>query len=411
MMERRTFVSLLGGAAVAGRMGGWTDSRMDQPPIRPSANPPQQPALGPEVFARRLDRLRAELDRRKLDLFVAAPSTNFAYYTGASPGRSERLILLLVPAKGDAAIVAPSFEVERVKRASAVTDVRGWDEQDDPWKLVRTALQAMKPAHRAGQGAIEASLDYGSALRLFDVTGGNWKWQSGAPITERLRLIKYPEEIALIRRAIEITEASIAATFAALVPGVTEREVAAKLSEEMRARGAGGGGLVQFGPSSALPHGGPGGSALQKEMVVLIDAGSQVSGYTSDITRTTWFGDAPADEFKKVFNLVHDAQTAAMALGKPFAVRCQEMDEAARRVITAGGYGQDFTHRLGHGMGMDGHEPPYLVEGNDTPLEPGMVFTIEPGIYQLDKFGVRIEDDTLVTDAGLEVLSQRPAKL
>jgi Xaa-Pro aminopeptidase len=410
-MERRTFVSLLGGAAVAGRMGGWTDSRMDQRPIRPSANPPQQPALGPEVFARRLDRLRAELDRRKLDLFVAAPSTNFAYYTGASPGRSERLILLLVPAKGDAAIVAPSFEVERVKRASAVTDVRGWDEQDDPWKLVRTALQAMKPAHRAGQGAIEASLDYGSALRLFDVTGGNWKWQSGAPITERLRLIKYPEEIALIRRAIEITEASIAATFAALVPGVTEREVAAKLSEEMRARGAGGGGLVQFGPSSALPHGGPGGSALQKEMVVLVDAGSQVSGYTSDITRTTWFGDAPADEFKKVFNLVHDAQTAAMALGKPFAVRCQEMDEAARRVITAGGYGQYFTHRLGHGMGMDGHEPPYLVEGNDIPLEPGMVFTIEPGIYQLDKFGVRIEDDTLVTDAGLEVLSQRPPKI
>jgi Xaa-Pro aminopeptidase len=411
MMERRTFVSLLGGAAAAGRMGGWADSRMDQPPIRPSANPPQQPALGPEVFARRLDRLRAELDRRKLDLFVAAPSTNFAYYTGASPGRSERLILLLVPAKGDAAIVAPSFEVERVKRASAVTDVRGWDEQDDPWKLVRTALQAMKPTHRAGQGAIEASLDYGSALRLFDVAGGNWKWQSGAPITERLRLIKYPEEVALIRRAIEITEASIAATFAALVSGVTEREVAAKLSEEMRARGAGGGGLVQFGPSSALPHGGPGGSALQKEMVVLIDAGSQVSGYTSDITRTTWFGDAPADEFKKVFNLVHDAQTAAMALGKPFAVRCQEMDEAARRVITAGGYGQDFTHRLGHGMGMDGHEPPYLVEGNDTPLEPGMVFTIEPGIYQLDKFGVRIEDDTLVTDAGLEVLSQRPPKI
>ncbi|HEY6059883.1 MAG TPA: Xaa-Pro peptidase family protein [Gemmatimonadales bacterium] len=405
-MERREFVAALGGAVLLGPAVGRSGGQS----IR-GVRPPQEPALGPEVFARRLDRLRAELDRRKLDLFVAAPSTNFAYYTGASPGRSERLILLLVPAKGDAAIVAPSFEVERVKRASAVTDVRGWDEQDDPWKLVRTALQAMKPAHRAGQGAIEASLDYGAALRLFDVAGGNWKWQSGAPITERLRLIKYPEEIALIRRAIEITEASIAATFAALVPGVTEREVAAKLSEEMRARGAGGGGLVQFGPSSALPHGGPGGSALQKEMVVLIDAGSQVSGYTSDITRTTWFGDAPADEFKKVFNLVHDAQTAAMALGRPFTVRCQEMDEAARRVITAGGYGQYFTHRLGHGMGMDGHEPPYLVEGNDTPLEPGMVFTIEPGIYQPDKFGVRIEDDTLVTDAGVEVLSQRPAKL
>lgn len=406
-MERREFVAAVGSAVLGGRAVGRSGGQS----VR-GVRPPQQPVLGPEVFARRLDRLRAELERRKLDLFVAAPSTNFAYYTGASPGRSERLILLLVPAKGDAAIVAPSFEVERVKRASVVTDVRGWDEQDDPWKLVRTALGAMKPAHRVGQGAIEASLDYGSALRLFDVAGGNWKWQSAAPVTERLRLIKYPEEVAQIRRAIEITEASIVATFAALAPGVTEREAAAKLSEEMRSRGAsGGGGLVQFGPSSALPHGGPGGSALQKEMVVLIDAGSQVSGYTSDITRTTWFGDAPSDEYKKVFNLVHDAQTAAMQLGKPFSVRCQEMDQAARQVITAGGYGAYFTHRLGHGMGMDGHEPPYLVEGNDAPLEPGMVFTIEPGIYQLGKFGVRIEDDTLVTDSGLEVLSQRTSKI
>lgn len=403
MMERREFVAAIGGAALAGRIGGRMSLRR--------FDPSQQPALGPEVFARRLDRLRAELDRRKLDLFVAAPSTNFTYYTGAAPGRSERLILLLVPTKGEAAIVAPSFEVERVKRASVVSDVRGWDEQDDPWKLARTVLQSVKPEHRAGQGAIEASLDYGSALHLFDVAGSGWKWQSAAPVTERLRIIKYPEEIAQIRRAIEITQASIAATFTALVPGVTEREVAAKLSEEMRSRGSSGGGLVQFGPSSALPHGGPGSSALQKEMVVLIDAGSQVAGYTSDITRTTWFGDAPADEFKKVFNLVHDAQTAAMQLGKPFSVRCQEMDRAARQVITAGGYGQYFTHRLGHGIGMDGHEPPYLVEGNDAPLEPGMVFTIEPGIYQPDKFGVRIEDDTLVTDGGVEVLSQRPAKL
>lgn len=410
-MERREFVWWLGGAAAAERLGGWADSRMVRPAIRPPDHPAQQPTLGPEVFARRLDRLRAELDRRTLDLFVAAPSTNFTYFTGSSPGRSERLILLLVPTRGDPVIVAPAFEVERVRRTSVVSDVRPWVEEYDPWKLVKGVLEAMKPPHRAAQGAIEASLDYGSALALFAAGGSGWKWQSAAPITERLRIIKYPEEITQVRRAIEITEAAIAATFAALVPGVTEREVAARLAAEMQSRGAAGGGLVQFGPSSALPHGGPGGSPLQKEMVVLIDAGTQVSGYTSDITRTTWFGDAPSDEFRKVFNLVHDAQTAAMQLGKPFTVRCQEMDRAARKVIADGGYGQYFTHRLGHGMGMDGHEPPYLVEGNDAPLEPGMVFTIEPGIYQPDKFGVRIEDDNLVTDTGLEVLSQRPAKL
>ena len=405
-MERREFVAMAGGALMTAAV----DPRLRRPVRRPGVVS-QEPTLGREVFARRFDRLRAELTTRKLDLLVAPPGTNFEYFTGTNPGRSERLILLVVPTKGDPAIVCPSFEVDRIKGQSAVPDVRGWEEQDDPWKLVRTALRAVKPATRAGQGAIEASLDYGSWLRLAEAGGGDWKWQTGALATERLRIIKYPEEVALIRRAIEITEASIAATFAALAPGVSEREVARRLSDEMRNRGSGGGGLVQFGPSSALPHGGPAGVRLEREMVVLIDAGCRVSGYTSDITRTIWYGDAPSDEFKKVFNLVHDAQTAAMQLGKPFTVRCQEMDRAARAVIATGGYGEFFTHRLGHGMGMDGHEPPYMVEGNDTPLEPGMVFTIEPGIYQPGKFGVRIEDDSFVTESGIEVLSQRPGKL
>jgi Xaa-Pro dipeptidase len=379
-------------------------------PIR-GALPAQEPTLGPEVFAHRLDRLRAELTKRKLDCLVAAPSTNFEYFTGTNPGRSERLILLHVPVRGDPAIVCPSFEVDRVKQRSAVSDVRGWEEQDDPWKLVKAILRATKPTGRPGQGAIEASLDYASFLRLSESAGGDWRWQTGAPVTERLRIIKYPEELALIRRAVAITEASIAATFAGLVPGVSERDVAGKLSSEMRSRGAPGGGLVQFGPSSAMPHGGPSGGQLAKETVVLIDCGCDVSGYTSDITRTIWYGDAPSEEFKKVFNLVHDAQTAAMTLGKPFTVRCQDLDRSARKVIVDGGYGQYFTHRLGHGMGMDGHEPPYMVEGNDMPLEPGNVFTIEPGIYQPGKFGVRIEDDCLITDSGVDVISQRPAKL
>ncbi|MGH7418891.1 MAG: M24 family metallopeptidase, partial [Candidatus Rokuibacteriota bacterium] len=332
------------------------------------------------------------------------------YLSGYHPGRSERLIALLLPAVGEPAIVCPAFEVERIKRQSAVAEVLGWEEQNDPYTLVRDTARRLRGRGTA-KVALEPTTDYHTFRRLADTLSG-WDWTDGTPLWERLRLIKYAEEIALIRRAVEITEAAIAATFAQLAGGMTEREVARLLSREMEQRGgSGGGGLIQFGASSALPHGGPGDSALARETVVLIDAGCRVGGYTSDITRTIWFGDAPSDEFRQVFNLVHDAQTAAMTLATPQRTQCQQLDQAARRVITAAGLGAAFTHRLGHGMGMDGHEAPYLVEGNDMILEPGMVFTIEPGIYQLEKFGVRIEDDCLVTEAGLEVLSHRPPKL
>ena len=370
----------------------------------------QSPSLTAATFAGRTERLQEELKRRKLDLLVAEPSTNFQYFTGYNPGRSERLILLMLPAAGIPVVVCPSFEVERIKRNSAVSDVRGWEEQDNPWNVVKTVGKEMKPPRRRGAGAIEPTTSYQSYLRLIDKMGG-WDFIEGTPVTERLRIIKGPEEVDLIRRAIAATEAAIAATFSQLAVGMTEREVSELLSREMASRGSPGGGLVQFGPSSALPHGGPSAGKLTRETVVLIDAGSRIEGYTSDITRTIWFGDAPADEFKKVYNLVHDAQTAAMESGKPLTTQCQQLDRLARKTIADGGYGQYFTHRLGHGIGLDGHEPPYLVEGNETRMENGMTFTIEPGIYQLGKFGVRIEDDCLMTDNGVEVLSHRPAKL
>src|SRR5216117_2781535 len=371
-------------------------------------NAAQEPTLAPEVFSRRVERAQAELNSRKLDCLIATPGTNYEYFTGYNPGRSERLIAVVLPAIGKPVVVCPAFEVERIKQHSALTDARGWEEQENPYKLVRSVVRELKP-HGNGVIALEPTTSYGVYVALADQLSG-WKFVDGAPVTERLRIVKAPEELALIRRAIEITEAAIAATFAQLAAQVTERDVAQLLSREMQQRGAPGGGLVQFGPSSALPHGGPAGPKLERETVVLIDCGCRVGGYTSDITRTIWFGDRPSEEFRKVFNVVHDAQTAAMALGRP-GTPCEEMDRAARKVITAAGYGPFFTHRLGHGLGMDGHEPEYLVEGNTTRLEPGMVFTIEPGIYQLGKFGVRIEDDCIMTDRGVEVLSQRAPRL
>ncbi len=412
-MKRREFLTVAGAVAAAYPMRNAEFGMRNEPPhgrFRTPHSafrtaPSQDPTLSREVFARRLARAQQELQARKVDLLIATPGTNYEYLTGYNPGRSERLIALLLPASGDPTIVCPSFEVERIRQHSVVAAMRGWEEQDDPYRLVRQALREMKLRARAV--ALESTTAYAVALRLQDTLGG--RFVDAAPITDRLRIIKSSEEIALIRQAIDITEAAIAATFAKLAVGTSEREVAQLLSGEMRQRGAEGGGLVQFGPSSALPHGGPGGPTLAREMVVLIDCGCRVGGYTSDITRTTWFGDAPPPEFTKVFNLVRDAQTAAMR--QPPLTPCQEMDRSARRVIADGGYGPFFTHRLGHGMGLDGHEPPYLVEGNATPLEPSMVFTIEPGIYQLGKFGVRIEDDCVMTETGVEVLSHRVAKL
>jgi Xaa-Pro dipeptidase len=400
-MERREFLAVTGGVvmgATARPTGGLAVGRS------------QTPTLTPATFAARIQRAQDELKARSLDLLVVEPSTNFQYFTSYNPGRSERLILLMIPANAAPSIVCPSFEVERIKRNTTITDARGWEEQEDPWALVAKAGQQMKPAGRDGIVAIEPTTSYQSYVRLTTRVPG-WRAVDGSPVTEHLRIIKGPEEIALIRQAIAATEASIAATFTQLAVGMTERDVAQLLSREMASRGSPGGGLVQFGPSSALPHGGPSAGRLTRETVVLIDAGSRVEGYTSDITRTIWFGDAPSDEFKKVYNIVHDAQTAAVENAKPNVTQCQEVDRAARKVISAAGYGQYFTHRLGHGMGMDGHEPPYMVEGNTTRMEPGIVFSDEPGIYQLGKFGVRIEDDCTMTPTGVEFLSHRPLKL
>ena len=413
-MERREFLAMAGAvagypvrSAECGVRSRGSPALLRTPHSALRTRSAQEPSLSPEVFQRRLTRAQSELAARRLDLLIATPGTNYEYLTGYNPGRSERLIALVLPLDGAPAVVCPAFETERIKRHSVVADARGWEEQDDPYLLVRDTVRRLAP--RAGTIALESSTGYQTSLRLAAALPG-WKFVDAAPVTERLRMVKAPEEVALIRRAVEITQAAMTATFGQLAVGMTERDVARLLSREMQQRGADGGGLVQFGPSSALPHGGPAAAALARETVVLIDCGCRVGGYESDITRTVWFGDSPTDEFRKVFNVVHDAQSAAMALGRP-GTPCQDMDRAARRVIAAAGYGSFFTHRLGHGLGMDGHEPPYLVEGNGLALEPGMVFTDEPGIYQLGKFGVRIEDDCVMTEGGVEVLSQRASKL
>src|SRR5213592_3706142 len=257
-MQRRDFMAA-GAAAIADRRLRIADSSPPNPQstIR-NPQSAQEPSLSPEVFARRLERARGELKARGLDLLIATPGTNYEYLTGYNPGRSERLIALLLPVAGAPAIVCPSFEVERIRRHSVITELHGWEEQEDPHVLVRDTVRGLRRGSGSGTIALESSTAYQTFLRLGRVLPG-WRFVDAAPVTERLRVIKAPEEVALLRRAIAMTQDAMAATFAQLAVGTTEVQVAQALSREMEQRGAPGGGLVQFGPSSALPHGGPAG--------------------------------------------------------------------------------------------------------------------------------------------------------
>jgi len=417
-MDRRSFMSSLSvlgaGAALTHSdrlvIGEELTAATPRVPTSPRTNiavKSRYPPIAPfdtDVYARRLERARqVTRDAGATTLLATSGATNFRYLVGSNYGRSERLIALLVPVDGAPLLIAPSFEVERVRRGSRIdAPVRGWEEQADPFALVR---DAMRETGGATAILVEPKTDYWTAMAVSRALP-DAKLVDGTAAFEQLRLVKSPQEILRMRRAIEITEDAIATTFDRLEPGMRDRDVAKIVAEEHAKRGIEGGGLVQFAAQSALPHGGTIGTKLAPQMIVLIDAGGEFQGYTSDITRTRWFGDAPPARFREVYNLVHAAQDAAMARVRP-GVPAQEIDRAARAVITKGGYGQYFTHRLGHGMGMDGHEPTWMVEGNTKPLAPGYVFSVEPGIYMPGLWGVRIEDDFMCTESGGELLSRR----
>jgi Xaa-Pro dipeptidase len=324
------------------------------------------------------------------------------YLANVQSFRSERLIALLFPLEGEPTVISPAFEKERLLRSSGFNKIATWEESEDPYLLAADLLKKM--------GASRIGMEPSTDLATY------WKLKAAVPKAElvdatsiftALRIQKSPEELEAIRRAVNITLEAIAATHSQLEVGKTELEVVGIVTQEMQKRGGqSAGGLVQFGPGAALPHGGPGKRTLERDMVVLIDVGCSIDGYTSDITRTIFWGENRTAKYKEVYNTVWQAQQAGFEAARP-GVECQAVDRAARAVIEKAGYGKFFTHRLGHGMGMDGHEPPYLVDGNTYKLKPGNVVTIEPGIYLPGEFGVRIEDDFVITEKGVESISKR----
>ncbi len=388
---------LLGSAAAAAGTAALTPGALLARASEPSLPPP----LPPEVFRGRQARLRERARATGLDALVVTPSTNLAYAADLAIGRSERLTALVLLVDGPSVLITPSFEEANHRRTAVVDEVRTWQEDGDPIALAGKALAGRKTV------GLDGSTAYATAAELKERTGETLR--DATPVFDALRMVKSPEEQAFLREAGRRTNAAIDATHARMRSGMTEREIARILQEEFARVSVNGGGLVQFGPNSAFPHGAPAERRLAKGDVVLIDAGCRVRGYTSDITRTVAFGN-PSDELRKVYEVVNHAQLTgieALAVGKP----AEEVDRAARKVIDDAGYGAYFTHRLGHGLGMDGHEPPYLVRGNHVPIVEGNVFTVEPGIYLPGKFGVRIEDDYAVGPKGPVSLSVRPGDL
>jgi len=394
VLTRRRWMTATGAAAAAALAPARASAA-------PAAPPPLPAALPADAFRERQAKLRAAAKASGAAALFVTPCTNLAYAANLAIGRSERLTALLLFSDGPAVLVTPFFEAENHRRDAVVDDVVTWNEDEDPIAIAARLLGK-------GPVGVEGTTAYDTVTRL--TAAGHLEVRDATATFDALRRVKSPEEQAFIREAARRTSLAIDATHKGLEAGKTEGDISALLESEFQALGVRGGGLVQFGPSAAFPHGAPGERRLNRGDVVLIDAGCKVRGYTSDITRTVAFG-KPSDEVRRVYDAVDRGQRAGIAALRAGASG-EEVDRAARRTIDEAGYGAAFTHRLGHGLGLDGHEEPYLVRGNAAPLSAGNTVTIEPGIYLPGKFGVRIEDDYAVREtAPPGSLSARPAEL
>jgi Xaa-Pro dipeptidase len=339
----------------------------------------------------------------KIDGFFMEGGPTMRYFANINWGRSERTFGAVLTQKKPPVWVCSRFELERARESiPADQEVRTWEEDESPFKLIGAVMK--DAGFAAGRLGVEPSsrtfVLY--AIRR-DVPG--LEVVDGAVVSEGCRGVKTEKEIAFMDLANKITKMAYREGFKTLREGMTTGELGAAIREAHIKMGVSGGGGGSFGPNTAFPHGTRAVRNLQKGDNVLVDGGCSIEGFSADITRTVVFG-KPSDRQRKVWNAVKKAQTAALKACRP-GVACEEVDKAARKVIENAGFGPGykyFTHRLGHGIGMEGHEYPYLVLGNKLKLEPGMTFSNEPGIYIYGEFGVRTEDCMVVTKDGARLL-------
>jgi len=336
-------------------------------------------------------------------VFIGAGSS-LTYFTGMHWWDSERLTGVILPRKGEPVYVTPEFErVRTLEQIKLGNDVRGWQEDEDPYALVAKVLRDM--GHATGTLGMEEAVPYFRAKGIADALP-QAKVVPAWPVVSGCRRVKSAAELALMKLANETTLSVYEAVWKALKPGMTEQDIRGLLAMAYARTGLKGDASVNVGKYTASPHGSDQPQHLVEGTPIIFDGGCRAGGYTSDITRTVVLGQ-PNDEIRKVFDIVLQAQTAALKAARP-GVAMGDVDAAARKVISDAGYGPDyryFSHRLGHGIGIDMHEWDYLVRGNQHLLEPGMTFSDEPGIYIPDRFGVRLEDILYVTEDGAALMT------
>jgi Xaa-Pro dipeptidase len=368
-----------------------------------------------EERSQRQEHARKLMAQNALDAIVVMEGTSLRYFAGIRWWGGERMFALILPAKGAAFYVCPAFEEGRAHEQllnapdGAKADVRVWQENESPYQLVARGLKDRGVAF--GKIGIEETVRFVFADGIAKAAP-QAVLASATPVTAGCRMIKSPHEIGLMRLASQATIAVYEAVYQALREGMTQHDVQNLIAAAYDRMGFPGDASVMVGEYSASPHGSNTPQVIREGSIIMIDDGCTVEGYQSDITRTFVLGKA-SDKMKSVFDIVHHAQSAALARARPGA-ECGSIDDAARKVITDAGYGpayKYFTHRLGHGLGMDGHEWPYLVLGNPTKLQAGMTTSNEPGIYIQGEFGIRLEDDMHITENGAELFTRQSQSL
>jgi Xaa-Pro aminopeptidase len=348
--------------------------------------------------AERLARARKEQAERGVDALLLGPSADLAYLTGYHPPHLERLTLLVVPAAGDARLVVPALEapLARGQLGELEVEVAAWRETDDPVRLVVDTLAAAGAA--GGWLGVGDQLWSMFLLRLQEALPAAG-FTAASTVTRHLRMRKDPEEVEALARVAAAIDEVVDGLAGLRWAGRTELELARDVEEAIRdTHDKFCFAIVASGPNAASPHHAATGRVIRPGDPVVVDIGGRLDGYCSDTTRTLVVGEPPAG-FEELYGLLRAAQEAGCAAVRP-GVTAAAVDAACRDLIAAAGHGDHFLHRTGHGIGLEEHEDPYLVAGNDEPLEPGMAFSVEPGIYLDGRYGARIEDIVVCTDDG-----------